>query len=161
MLTTKQDIINVIKNDQEYIKEYIEFDEYIFFNFKKNNNHDKFFYHFKFDHPAHGIVNMDRWDGQYFDIFHTIHDKHNKYIILKISINELNNKFENMYHINSYHSLALTIKELINNWKPNKKTEKSWVKELTFIRTYFSPLGQNFNKYLLSIPQGIQIANPE
>jgi hypothetical protein len=157
MLATKQDIINVIKNDKQFINEYIEFDEYIFFNFKNCNHssYDKFFYQFKFNHPVHGIVNMDKWDGRFFDIFFSINNKKNKYIILKTTILELNLKYCNIYNDNDNDALGVWIKEFLDDFKPNKKTEKAYTNKFNFIRTYFSPLGPKFNKYLISTPQAI------
>ena len=151
MLSTKQDIINAIKNDQEYINEYIESNEYIYFNFKNYSriSYDKFFNQFKFNHPIHGIINMDKWDGKYFDIVFSVNPRKNRYIIFKITILEFNLKYCSLHYESDQDKLTVWIKEFLNDYKPNKKTEKSYIKEFNFIRSYFLPLGQKFNKYLL------------
>jgi hypothetical protein len=156
MLATKQLIIDEIKTSK-FIKEYIEYDDYIYFSFKNYQFHSLLFNKFRFDHPVHGMVyDMDRWDGKYFDIYFSTNEKKNRYIILKTTVLEFNLNYCNINNINNYDALGAWIKEFMNDYKPNKKTEKAYVTQFTYIRNYFSPLGQKFNKYLLPLSQAIE-----
>jgi hypothetical protein len=154
MLTTKQLIINEIKTSM-FIKEYIEYDDYIYFSFKNYQFHDFFFNRFRF-HNHNMEYDMDRYDGKYFDIYFSANSKKNRYIIFKITTLDFNLKYCNLYNESDQDKLTVWVKEFMNDYKPNKKTEKAYIKEFNFIRSYFSPLGQKFNKYLLPISEAIE-----